>query len=60
MRLTRTLDDMYWRSGNKGVASVVCLTLGTGAISVGSGFALAPDDVVAPMHRDLGCYLLTA
>ena len=30
---------------------------GTGAISVGSGFALAPDDVVAPMHRDLGCYL---
>jgi TPP-dependent pyruvate/acetoin dehydrogenase alpha subunit len=28
------------------------------AISVGAGYALAPDDVVAPMHRDLGCYLL--
>lgn len=27
------------------------------AISVGAAAALGPDDVVAPMHRDLGCYL---
>ena len=25
---------------------------------MGAGYALGPDDVVAPMHRDLGCYLL--
>ncbi len=28
------------------------------AISVGAAYALAPDDVIAPMHRDLGAYLL--
>ncbi|NND04177.1 MAG: thiamine pyrophosphate-dependent dehydrogenase E1 component subunit alpha [Acidimicrobiia bacterium] len=28
------------------------------AIAVGAGYALGPDDVVAPMHRDLGCYLV--
>ena len=27
------------------------------AISVGAAAALGPDDMVAPMHRDLGCYL---
>jgi pyruvate dehydrogenase E1 component alpha subunit len=32
--------------------------LGHEAISVGAGLALGPDDVVAPMHRDLGTYLL--
>ncbi|MEI7770277.1 MAG: thiamine pyrophosphate-dependent dehydrogenase E1 component subunit alpha, partial [Chloroflexales bacterium] len=26
-------------------------------ISVGSALALGPDDVAAPLHRDLGCYL---
>ncbi len=28
------------------------------AISVGAGLALEPDDVAAPMHRDLGCFLV--
>ncbi len=28
------------------------------AISVGAGYALGPEDVVAPMHRDLGTFLL--
>lgn len=55
MRLTRVFDERmiaYWKQG-----------LGTGgtfsqrgheAISVGAAFALQPDDLLAPMHRDLG------
>lgn len=59
MRLTRTLDDMamtLWKQG-RGVGGMFSQR-GHEAISVGSGYALAPEDVVAPMHRDLGCYLL--
>ncbi len=59
MCLTRTFDDMmvaYWKQG-KGLGGTFSQR-GHEAISVGSAYALAPDDVVAPMHRDLGCYLL--
>lgn len=59
MSLTRTLDDMavaLWKQG-RGVGGMFSQR-GHEAISVGTGFALAPEDVVAPMHRDLGCYLL--
>ena len=59
MRLTRTYDDTmvaYWRQG-RGLGGVFSQR-GHEAISVGTGFALEPDDVVAPMHRDLGCYFL--
>jgi pyruvate dehydrogenase E1 component alpha subunit len=59
MCLTRTLDDMavaLWKQG-RGVGGMFSQR-GHEAISVGTGFALAPEDVVAPMHRDLGCYLL--
>ncbi len=59
MILTRTFDDRtlaHWKQG-KGVGGAYSQR-GHEAISVGSGFALAPEDVVAPMHRDLGCYLL--
>jgi pyruvate dehydrogenase E1 component alpha subunit len=59
MRLTRTFDDAmvaYWKQG-RGVGGVFSQR-GHEAISVGSGYALAPEDVVAPMHRDLGCHLL--
>ena len=59
MRLTRTYDDMmvaYWRQG-RGLGGVFSQR-GHEAISVGTGYALEPDDVVAPMHRDLGCYFL--
>ena len=59
MRLTRTYDDMmvaYWRQG-RGLGGVFSQR-GHEAISVGSGYALEPDDVVAPMHRDLGCYFV--
>jgi TPP-dependent pyruvate/acetoin dehydrogenase alpha subunit len=59
MQLTRTLDEMaiaLWKQG-RGVGGMFSQR-GHEAISVGSGYALAPEDVVAPMHRDLGCYLL--
>jgi TPP-dependent pyruvate/acetoin dehydrogenase alpha subunit len=59
MRLTRTLDEMavaLWKQGN-GVGGMFSQR-GHEAISVGTGYALGPDDVVAPMHRDHGCYML--
>lgn len=59
MRLTRTFDETMvatWRQG-RGLGGVFSQR-GHEAISVGSGYAMGPDDVIAPMHRDLGCYLL--
>ncbi len=59
MRLTRTLDEMavaLWKQG-RGVGGMFSQR-GHEAISVGTGYALGPDDVVAPMHRDHGCYML--
>lgn len=59
MQLARTLDEMaiaLWKQG-RGVGGMFSQR-GHEAISVGTGFALEPDDVVAPMHRDLGCYML--
>lgn len=59
MRLTRTLDDAVvamWKQG-RGVGGTFS-GKGHEAISVGAGYAMGPEDVVAPMHRDLGCYLV--
>lgn len=59
MQLTRTLDEMMvalWKQG-RGVGGMFSQR-GHEAISVGSGYALGPDDIAAPMHRDHGCYLL--
>ena len=59
LRLTRTLDDALvamWKQG-RGVGGTFS-GKGHEAIAVGAGYALGPDDVVAPMHRDLGCYLV--
>jgi pyruvate dehydrogenase E1 component alpha subunit len=58
MRLTRTFDDVMvamWKQG-RGVGGTFSQR-GHEAISVGVAAALGPDDVVAPMHRDLGTYL---
>lgn len=58
MRLTRTFDDVMvamWKQG-RGVGGTFS-ERGHEAISVGVAAALGPDDVVAPMHRDLGTYL---
>lgn len=59
MRLTRTLDNQLvslWKQG-RGLGGTFSQR-GHEAISVGAGAALGPEDVVAPMHRDLGCYLV--
>ena len=59
MRLTREFDDRMvamWKQG-RGVGGTFS-GRGHEAISVGAAMALGPDDVVAPMHRDLGCYLV--
>lgn len=59
MVLTRIFDERMvdlWKQG-RGVGGTFSQR-GHEAISVGVGYALGPDDVVAPMHRDLGTYLL--
>ncbi|MCB9137452.1 MAG: thiamine pyrophosphate-dependent dehydrogenase E1 component subunit alpha [Caldilineaceae bacterium] len=59
MRLTRAFDESmiaYWKQG-KGIGGTFSQR-GHEAISVGAAYALEPDDVIAPMHRDLGAYLL--
>ena len=59
MRLARTFDERMlavWKQG-RGVGGTFSQR-GHEAIAVGAGYALAPEDVVAPMHRDLGCYLV--
>jgi TPP-dependent pyruvate/acetoin dehydrogenase alpha subunit len=59
MRLTRTYDDSmvsYWKQG-RGLGGVFSQR-GHEAISIGAGYALEPEDVVAPMHRDIGTYML--
>ena len=58
MRLTRSLDERMvamWKQG-RGVGGTFSQR-GHEAISVGVGAAMGPDDVVAPMHRDLGTFL---
>ena len=59
MILTRTFDERMvalYRQG-RGLGGVFSQR-GHEAISVAVGYALEADDIVAPMHRDLGTYLL--
>lgn len=59
MILTRTFDERMvalYRQG-RGLGGVFSQR-GHEAISVAVGYALEEDDIVAPMHRDLGTYLL--
>jgi pyruvate dehydrogenase E1 component alpha subunit len=59
MQLTRTFDERmlsYWKQG-RGVGGTFSQR-GHEAISVGAAYALGPGDVVSPMHRDLGAFLL--
>lgn len=59
MVLTRTFDERmlaHWKQG-KGVGGTYSQR-GHEAISVGAAYALGAEDVIAPMHRDLGAYLL--
>ena len=58
MRLTRALDDRgtFLHKQSKIVGGFFS-QIGHEAVSVGAALALGRDDVVAPLHRDLGCYL---
>lgn len=59
MRFTRAFDDRLLFLHKQGVIVGGSFSqLGHEAISVGAALALGPDDVVAPMHRDLGAYLV--
>ena len=57
MQLTRSYDETLeamWKQG-RGLGGTF-LQRGHEAISVGAGSCLTDVDVVAPMHRDVGCY----
>ena len=59
LRLTRTLEERVralYRQGR--IVGGVYTSYGMEAISVGYAYALQADDVVAPMHRDMGAYLI--
>ncbi|NNJ09210.1 thiamine pyrophosphate-dependent dehydrogenase E1 component subunit alpha [Chloroflexales bacterium ZM16-3] len=58
MRLARALDDRgtFLHKQSKIVGGYFS-QIGHEAVSVGAALALEPNDVAAPMHRDLGCYL---
>jgi TPP-dependent pyruvate/acetoin dehydrogenase alpha subunit len=59
MCLTRVFDEnmvALWKQG-RGLGGTFSQR-GHEAISVGASFALRPEDVAAPMHRDLGAYLV--
>jgi TPP-dependent pyruvate/acetoin dehydrogenase alpha subunit len=59
MRLARAFDDRVVTLHKQGlIAGGSFSQLGHEAISVGAALALGPDDVVAPMHRDLGAYFV--
>jgi TPP-dependent pyruvate/acetoin dehydrogenase alpha subunit len=59
MRLARAFDDRVVVLHKQGrIAGGSFSQLGHEAISVGAALALGPGDVVAPMHRDLGAYLV--
>src|SRR5262245_62928546 len=59
MQLTRTFDERmlaHWKQG-RGVGGTFSQR-GHEAISVGAAYALGSSDVVSPMHRDLGAFLV--
>ena len=59
MQLARAFDERmvaHWKQG-RGVGGTFS-GRGHEAICVGAAYALGPDDVVLPMHRDVGAYLL--
>src|SRR5262245_27026874 len=59
MRLARAFDDRVIALHKQGrIAGGSFSQLGHEAISIGAALALEPGDVVAPMHRDLGAYLV--
>jgi pyruvate dehydrogenase E1 component alpha subunit len=59
MRLTRAFDDRIQILHKQSMIAGGCFSqLGHEAISVGAALTLTNGDVIAPMHRDLGAYLV--
>ena len=59
MRLARAVDDRCHVLHKQGrLPGSTFSQLGHEAIAVGAAWALGPGDIVAPMHRDLGAYLV--
>lgn len=59
MCLTRAFDERVHVLHKLGkIAGGTFSQLGHEAISVGGALALGPDDLITPMHRDLGAYLV--
>lgn len=59
MKLTRAVDDRLMLLYNQGrVLGAAFSQLGHEATSVGAAYALGADDIIAPMHRDMGAYLV--
>lgn len=59
MKLTRTLDDRLLNIYKQGkIVGGSFSQLGHEAISIGAALALGPNDVIAPLHRDIGAYLV--
>ena len=59
MVLARTFDEgmvSLWKQG-RGLGGTFSQR-GHEAVSVGSAYALKPEDIIAPMHRDIGAYFL--
>ena len=59
MLLARAVDDRLMLLYNQGkILGAAFSQRGHEAISVGAAYALGPDDIIAPMHRDMGSYLV--
>jgi pyruvate dehydrogenase E1 component alpha subunit len=55
MRFTRAFDELADAIFKQGlIIGARFSQVGHEAISIGAALALAPEDVIAPMHRDLG------
>lgn len=59
MLLSRAVEDAAWALAGQGrLLGRLYTGHGQEAIAVGAAYALEPDDVVAPMYRDLGVHLV--
>jgi TPP-dependent pyruvate/acetoin dehydrogenase alpha subunit len=59
MRFTRAFDDRLTNLFKQGkLVGGLFSQVGHEAISVGAALALAPEDVITPMHRDIGAYFV--
>lgn len=59
MCLSRAIEDAAWQLAGQGrLVGRLYTGHGQEAIPVGSASTLAPDDVIAPMYRDMGAHLV--